>query len=48
LAWTPRAIVFSASDLSTRAAALLVLLDDEDPFFSEQDDVLVAKHGATE
>ncbi|CCQ46227.1 hypothetical protein ARTSIC4J27_2187 [Pseudarthrobacter siccitolerans] len=37
--------IFSAPDLSTPAAVVLVFLDDEDPFFSEQDDVFVAKHG---
>lgn len=33
--------------LFSSAAAVLVLLDDEDSFFSEHDDVFVAEHGAS-
>ena len=35
----------SIPSLTTPAAAVLVFLDDEDPFLSEQDDVFVAEHG---
>ncbi|TAP45855.1 hypothetical protein [Arthrobacter sp. S39] len=33
--------------LAAPTAALLVFLDDEDPFLAEQDDVFVAEHGSS-
>jgi hypothetical protein len=33
--------------LAAPAVAVLVLLDDEDPFLSEKDDVFVAEHGSS-
>ncbi|CCQ46238.1 hypothetical protein ARTSIC4J27_2198 [Pseudarthrobacter siccitolerans] len=34
-------------DLVSESAAVLVLLDDLDPFLSEPDDVFVTEHGSS-